>query len=107
MPTIQNRIIPLEVGEEYVLCFYTSKGLYKCKARIKSRGKEQNIFILILEFLTTLEKHQRRKFYRLACTSAIKARQFTKEEEIYVRKIINNDFINEDDKENCKSKLEE
>ena len=30
MPIFENRIIPLEVGDEYQLCFYTENGLYQC-----------------------------------------------------------------------------
>lgn len=67
MPTIRGRVIPLEPGEEYILCFYTEHGMYQCKGQIITRFKKESLNILEVLFESDLEKIQRRQFYRLDC----------------------------------------
>lgn len=67
MPTIRGRVIPLEPGEEYYLCFYTEHGMYQCKGQIITRLKKDNISVLEILFESDLEKIQRRQYYRLEC----------------------------------------
>ena len=31
MPILESRVIPLEVGDDYELCFFTNSGLYQCR----------------------------------------------------------------------------
>lgn len=67
MPIVKARITPLSIGEQYQLWFYTSKGLYQCHAVIINRYKSGNVYVLEIEFISQLEKIQRRQFYRLDC----------------------------------------
>lgn len=67
MPTVRGRVIPLEPGEEYYLCFYTERGMYQCKGQIITRLKKDKISVLEILFESDLEKIQRRQYYRLEC----------------------------------------
>ena len=49
MPIVDGRVIPLPVNGRYDLCFYTSGGLYQCKATITDRYKEGGLFVLQIE----------------------------------------------------------
>ncbi|MEE1342098.1 MAG: flagellar brake protein [Lachnospiraceae bacterium] len=87
MPIEGGRIIPLEVGTGYSLCFYTSSGLYQCKATIVERYKENNMFFLVLERKTPLSKLQRRQFYRFNCMMEVQYRSILEGEEIDVKEM--------------------
>ncbi|TCT15082.1 c-di-GMP-binding flagellar brake protein YcgR [Natranaerovirga pectinivora] len=76
-PIEGGKIIPLTVGEEYSICFYSKNSLYKSKFKVKDRSKEDNQHFTLIELLTSLQKHQRRKFYRLNCVLMF---QYKKEE---------------------------
>ncbi len=101
MPIERGKIIPLTVGEKYIICFFTDKGLYQCKAVITARYKEQNIYILEVQFLSELEKYQRRQFYRLECNLYIKYHIITEAEIILSNQLTKNDFLNKADEETC------
>lgn len=105
MPIEKGRIIPLTVGDKYIICFYSDKGLYQCKALITARYKEKNIYILEIQFLSDLEKYQRRQFYRLECNLYIKYHIITEAEVILSNQLIKNDFLNETDEQICSEAL--
>ena len=81
MPIYENRLIPLEVGDEYQLCFFTQAGLYQCRGRVENRYKENNMHVLDVRFLTEIKKYQRRNYYRLDCNLDIKYRMLEPEEQ--------------------------
>jgi c-di-GMP-binding flagellar brake protein YcgR len=66
-PIENGKIIPLSVDKHYYLCFYTDKGLYRCKAKIIDRYKTEKHHVLCVELSSSLDKYQRRQFYRLDC----------------------------------------
>ena len=80
MPTEQGKLVLLPVNGEYSLCFYSSKGLYQCYARISDRYKNGNMYYLMLEVTTALKKLQRREYYRFSCSLELKSRLLTPEE---------------------------
>ncbi len=80
MPIAENHVVPLEVGDDYNLCFFTNSGLYRCVARIEKRYSENRMYVMDVFFLTDLTKYQRRKFYRLDCMFLIKYREIQDEE---------------------------
>lgn len=80
VPIYENRIVPLETGDDYQLCFFTKAGLYQCRGRIEKRYKEDNMHVLDVIFLDQLKKYQRRKYYRLDCVMDIKYRMLEKNE---------------------------
>jgi c-di-GMP-binding flagellar brake protein YcgR len=65
MPIEGSRIIPLSVGDKYQLCFYCKQGLYQCRAVVTDRYRKDNIYMLVVQLASELEKFQRRQFYRL------------------------------------------
>ena len=80
MPISEGKIIPLEIDDDYNLCFFTNSGLYQCTARIKKRYIENRMHVMDVIFLTPLKKFQRRKFYRLDCLFPIRYRIVSKEQ---------------------------
>lgn len=84
MPYEQRKLILLPVNSEYNVLFYTDSGIYECQARVVDRYKSNNVFILVVELLTSLKKHQRREYYRYNCALAVETRELTEEEkEVY------------------------
>ena len=80
MPMEQMKVILLPVDGEYNLCFYTSNGLYQCIGRVAERYKSNNIFVLVMELITGLQKYQRREFYRLNCALDMKSKAIEEKE---------------------------
>ncbi len=107
MPMEGGRMVPLTVGDMYEVCFYTSGGLFQARLEIVDRYKENNIFLLVGEFRSDLEKCQRRQYYRLEQIIDIDYRTFTKEEEILERRLKLNDFANEEARISCRKILNE
>ena len=81
MPMEQTKIVLLPVDAEYSLCFYTPSGLYQCIARVTERLKSNNLFMLVMELETDLQKYQRREYYRLNTVIQMKCKPIDKEEE--------------------------
>lgn len=74
VPIVENKVVPLEVGDDYNLCFFTKSGLYQCKGRVRKRYIENKMHVMEVIFLTDLKKYQRRRFYRLDCMFSIQYR---------------------------------
>lgn len=105
MPIQNGRVIPLNVDEQYYMRFYSKKGLYQCKGVILDRYKEENVFILIVRYISDLEKFQRREYYRLEHILDINYRVVTREEEIYEKWIREDQFDRPEDRKECIEKL--
>ena len=80
MPFEHGRIVLLPVDAEYSLCFYSTKGLYSCFAKIVDRYRSDNMYILVLDLTSELSKLQRREYYRFSCALELKSRLCTREE---------------------------
>ncbi len=80
MPIEGAKVVPLSVNSRYDACFYATGGLYQCRVVVVDRYKEDNVFMLVIEIVTELQKYQRRQYYRLGCTMDIKYRLIEKEE---------------------------
>lgn len=87
MPMLGSRVIPLEVDDQYQLCFFTNAGLYQCKARVLKRYTEKKIHVLDMQLMTELKKYQRRKFYRLDCMFPVKFRVVSEVEKVLLEKL--------------------
>lgn len=85
MPMEKAKLVLLTTGSEYELSFYTKNGLYQCYARVTDRYKTNNIYLLVMELVSNLSKHQRREFYRLNCAMNVFLRNMTEEEEQAVK----------------------
>lgn len=67
MPIEKNQIVLLELGRNYMITFYTTKGLFACEAVVASRYKVRSIYIAELQLIGSPKKVQRREFYRFHC----------------------------------------
>lgn len=105
MPLYEGKIIPLETGDEYTICFFTSAGLYQCIGQIKSRSVDQNVFVLVVEFITMPKKFQRRGFYRLDCLFPIRHRGISEAERILAEQLLRNEFGSSAERKQCEDEL--
>lgn len=74
MPMEQTKLVLLPVDGEYSMCFYTKSGLYQCLARVAERYKSNNLFVLVMELESDLQRYQRREYYRLNTILDMKSR---------------------------------
>ena len=82
MPIYEGKVVPLELDDEYDLCFFTSFGLFRCRAKVKKRSREGRMHVLQMEFLSLPKKYQRRKFFRLECMMEIRYREISQDEKV-------------------------
>ena len=80
MPYEKGRLVLLPVDGEYSLCFYSTKGLFQCFSRIVDRYRSDNMYILVLDLTSELQKLQRREYYRFSCALELKSRLCSREE---------------------------
>lgn len=66
-PMENGRIEPLELNRKYGMCIYTDKGLYRCEVMITKRVKSDNLYLITLKIQTSLQKYQRRQYFRMDC----------------------------------------
>lgn len=80
MPMEKSKLILLPVDGEYDLYFYSDSGLYQCYARVVDRYKNNSLYVLVLDLISNLRKHQRREYYRFSCALEMNSRQLREEE---------------------------
>lgn len=86
MPMEKGKVIPLPVNSRLDACFYTEKGLYQGRLLVTDRYKEGTIYVLIVEVISSLQKFQRRQYFRLGCVIDIKYQKITDSEvEEYIK----------------------
>jgi c-di-GMP-binding flagellar brake protein YcgR len=106
-PIVVGRTIPLPVGENYNLCFYTEKGLYQCNCQVISNHKDNKMIITVVRIITNLEKFQRRQYYRLECIHDIYYRPISLDEELLEKKMSSENFDTPEAMTEAKKKLAE
>ncbi len=106
-PIVFGRIIPLTVGENYNLCFYTEKGLYRCNCMVINNHKDNKTIITVVRITTNLEKYQRRQYYRLECIHDINYRSISLEEELLEKKMSSENFETQEAITEARKKLAE
>lgn len=74
MPMEEGRIVPLELNSKYEVFFIASKGFYSCMAEVVDRYKQNTLYILVINVISSLKKHQRRQYFRLECLLDFKFR---------------------------------
>ncbi|HEX3075905.1 MAG TPA: flagellar brake protein [Lachnospiraceae bacterium] len=67
LPIEAGRIVPLMLDIRYNLCFYTKSGLFQCDCILTKRYQINNIYVGEAQITTSLEKFQRREYYRIDC----------------------------------------
>lgn len=80
MPTSGGKMVLLPAGVRYEFIFYTKAGLYRCIAQIKERYKVNNLFMLLIEPKSPLEKFQRREYFRFGCAMDMEYQHITEDE---------------------------
>lgn len=68
MPTETGKLILLPLGVRFEFVFYSGGSLYRSMGLVVERYKRDNLYMLVVELKTQLEKFQRREFYRYNCT---------------------------------------
>ncbi len=66
-PIVNGRVEPLEMGRKYGMTVYTDTGLYRCEVQVVNRKKSDRLYLISVERQTSLQKYQRRQFYRMDC----------------------------------------
>jgi c-di-GMP-binding flagellar brake protein YcgR len=107
MPIVKGRIVPLSVGDRYSLRFFANSGLYECKGVVTDRSNDDNVYILTIEFTSALEKHQRRKYFRLSCVLDTEYYIVTEAELTLRYKLKQDEFKSPEEKEACIEALEQ
>ena len=107
MPIYESKVVPLEVEDDYDLCFFTNSGLYQCKGRVRKRYMDKKMYVLDILLLTDLKKFQRRKFYRLDCMFSIKYRFISDVEQILRQRFAAGNFESPEEEERCEQMLED
>ncbi len=103
MPIYEGKIVPLSISDKYSACFYTDKGLLQCNVIVTARYKQGHMFYLEVLILGSLEKVQRRQFYRYVCKLNAQVRVVSDKE--YETGIPDVDVISEDDLEWGEAKI--
>ena len=80
MPMEKTKIVLLPIGMEYDLFFYSSGGLYQCRAKIVDRDKKDSTYLLVMDLISNLRKDQRREYYRFSCALEMNSRALEREE---------------------------
>lgn len=80
MPAKAGRLVVLEPGEAYLICFYTNKGVYQCQGQVVSRYYEDSLPVAVIKLRSEFEKLQRRQYYRMESVLPLEFRTVSEEE---------------------------
>ncbi len=80
MPVRGGTIVPLSVGQKLTATFFSNGGLQRCEVVVTGRYKKDGLFLVELDQTTTLQKVQRREFFRYECRKQIQYRIIEGEE---------------------------
>ena len=107
MPIYEGKMVPLEVNDVYELCFFASKGMYRCQAKIMRRYRERKLFVLQMQMISQLTKFQRREFYRLDCMLDFEYRVVSEEEKALQNLLMTDAFSDETARQTYEKKLKD
>lgn len=107
MPIYEGKMVPLEVNDVYELCFFASKGMYRCQAKIMRRYRERKLFVLQMQMTSQLTKFQRREFYRLDCMLDFEYRVVSEEEKALQNLLMTDAFSDETARQIYEKKLKD
>lgn len=80
VPIVKGKIDVPPSGVRLEALFYSRAGMYRCVAHIKNRFLKENVYLMLMELKSPLEKFQRREFYRFECVMDIQYMIITEEE---------------------------
>lgn len=81
MPTMQGKLVLLQLESIYSLVFFGEKAMYECHGKVINRYKTNNMFIAEVEIVSQPKKIQRREYYRMECMIDAKLSRITQEEQ--------------------------
>ena len=85
MPIENGHVVALSPNTRLDASFYTPKGLYHGRVVVTDRMKEGNLYVMVVELQSELQKFQRRQYYRLSCTIDLSYRAMEKaEHSVYI-----------------------
>lgn len=100
MPFNGTRIVLLPLELRYEFLFVTETGqMYKAEGEIKERYKSENRFLIRVRLLTSLEKFQRRAFFRWECSMDVSFWKITEDQmalgntDEIIKELRNEDFL--------------
>lgn len=80
MPIEQTKLVLLPVNGEYHIHFFTARGLFQCNAKVANRYKNGSLYLLEMKITSSLQKYQRREYYRFPCMLDMEVRELTADE---------------------------
>ncbi len=80
MPIEQTKLVLLPVNAEYNIHFFTARGLFQCDAKVANRYKNGSLYLLEMKITSSLQKYQRREYYRFPCMLDMEVRELTADE---------------------------
>jgi len=90
----QIKLLPLDASVN--IAFYAAKGLYECYGKVVDRYKVENMYIVTIDLTGSLQKLQRREYYRFTCTIPMFLRSLTELEDEIIK---DNPFYNLENEE--------
>lgn len=73
-PIYEGRVYPVPIGSEIAVSFIKDNSFYEFKAKVIDRENKENLAILKVQALTSIEKIQRREFFRFDVNLPVKYR---------------------------------
>ncbi len=64
MPLDKGKVQLLPVNGEFTMAFFNNRGQYQCLGRIVDRYRTNNMYLLSVDLISSLQKLQRRQYYR-------------------------------------------
>lgn len=80
MPLDGTKLILLPLGVRFEFVFYSKGALYCAIGQVIERYKKDNVFMLEIELKSSMEKFQRREYYRYSCAIDIIFYELTPEQ---------------------------
>lgn len=80
MPLDGTKLILLPLGVRFEFVFYSKGALYCTIGQVVERYKKDNVFMLEIELKSSIEKFQRREYYRYMCAIDVIFYQLTPEQ---------------------------
>lgn len=80
MPTEGGRLMLLPLNVRFEFVFYGGGGMYRATGIIVERYKKENIYMLLIRLKSSLERFQRREYYRLPMVIEVDYYDLTEEE---------------------------
>ena len=85
MPLEHGKLVLLPINSEYNIAFYSPKGLFQCEAQVADRYKSNNMYVLSMNLTSSLQKLQRREYYRFSCAIEAEIRVLSEYETMATR----------------------